>query len=174
MGGTTTISSLSVTAAANFSGVAAAFNGVSSLTLSGWQLGPSGTASYSGMLAYSIFSTDAVLSSLFVASSDRRLKSDFVPIKPEDGIAYCLGGCPMTYELQGQGRRAGFIAQDDIRHPLRKIAVSLAPDESMKADDDSPEGFRFMRDESADNPYLTAAIVYLLHRIAALEAKLNP
>jgi hypothetical protein len=134
----------------------------------GMRTGGSGNSKY---FTFDASGNGNALNGSWVNGSDGRLKSDQQPITPQEGLAYCLSGLPMTYTMGGV-RKAGFIAQHDLKDTARAIAISQLPNKEMKADAESPEGIQFGRDYAQDNAYTQAAIQALAAKIAELEAKL--
>ena len=130
----------------------------------------------SGPVNYSIAAASAVVASTFYATSDARAKSGLLPIDGEAGRTWVMSAKPMRYRLgEEAGRRAGFIAQDQVRAGFAEMVMPMLDGAMQQATDAdglvSPEGVRLNLDYLQTIAYLTAHAQQLEARMAALEAR---
>lgn len=155
-------------------GVLSVQGSLTSGTVSGWQLGPTGESALpSGAYSFNIVvNSGNVIAVNYFAVSDERLKSDIVEMSAEDGEAWVLAARPVTYRKQGNVE-AGFTAQDQIRAGYDRYVATLPNPETQETHDrglTSLAGTELSLSYSNYIAYLTAALQSALRRIDALEA----
>lgn len=124
---------VSSTAQANFAGIIEVTGANTTATSGAYFLGTSTTAlgTFSGTIAYSLYAPNGYYFGVgFFAGSDIRLKSNVVPISPEEGKDFVTVSNPVTF-IKHETIGAGFIAQEQIKAGYGKF-VNAVPYEGLK------------------------------------------
>jgi hypothetical protein len=140
---------------------------------SGWQLTPTGTSAFSGSFNLGIASGGGVLGTTFIASSDRRVKTEIEEVSFYDALRFARTIQAKEFMKDGSPD-AGFIAQDAIANNFHRMVVTSETDDPRMAAGDglSPIGRQLNLNYNHAIAYHHRMIEYLLDRIDDLEERL--
>jgi hypothetical protein len=151
--------------------------GSTSGTAGGWQLEPSGTASFSGGVNIAVNASGLdMLAQRFIAASDGRLKSERREITAAEAMRFLWQVPPTLYLKDGAGGtkswEAGFIAQDMLTADLpQTLIVSIDPGmPEERYGISGPVGRRYEMQMGATVAYLAAAVRHLAAEVERLKA----
>jgi hypothetical protein len=146
-------------------------------TGSGWFYGPSGAGGSAGLAAqYGFSSGEGYVQGLgFYATSDARLKTNLVPLTPDQGREFIEKVDPHFFDWEATGEHdTGYIAQHLIKAGYPNLVASIPnPRLEEHVDEDgltSVEGIQLTAKYQAMQAYYHAALRDCFARIAALEA----
>jgi len=135
-------------------------------------LANTGAGTQTGTYSYGLNVTGGITSTIYSATSDRRLKSKIENITEDDAWSYVMAARPVTYRMDGISG-AGFIAQEEAKGP-RAASVATVSNISLEEtiDEDgfvSPAGFQLTKNYDHDIAYLTRAIQSLKAELEAIK-----
>ena len=141
------------------------------LNSSGASSGGSGT----GSVQVSIYASGRMFATEFDAYSDRRLKHHIAPIDTDRALEFIDKVEPVSYEWRSEdaGKRTGYVAQQLLSTKLFPDLVTMHVDKTMKADDDSPEGYSLSLQYAAVVPILHQAIKAMRAELISLREELS-
>ena len=141
------------------------------LNSSGASSGGSGT----GSVQVSIYASGRIFATEFDAYSDRRLKHHITPIDTDRALEFIDKVEPVSYEWRSEdaGQRTGYVAQQLLSTGLFPDLCTMHVDKTMKADDDSPEGYSLSLQYAAVVPILHQAIKAMRAELISLREELS-
>ena len=134
-----------------------------------------GSGSGTGSVQVSIYASGRIFATEFDAYSDRRLKHHITSIDTDRALEFIDKVEPVSYEWRSEdaGKRTGYVAQQLLSTGLFPDLVTMHVDKTMKADDDSPEGYSLSLQYAAVVPILHQAIKAMRAELISLREELS-
>lgn len=135
----------------------------------------SSTGSGTGSVQVSLYASGRIFCVEIDCYSDRRKKHKIEKIKEVQANEFIDTVEPVEFEWRGDddGKRTGYIAQDVLKNNHFKDLVTFHVDNTMKGDEESPEGYSLTIQYSQIIPILHTAIKSQKKRIDELELEIN-